>query len=79
MQESKPITDKFILDFLLEAQHRSGLPAVNPISAHYATNISRVNIPDELLEYLFTSLIDNYMVLVHKMYRYNKTWRDCDW
>lgn len=55
--ELKPITEEFIEQFLLEAQHRSGLPLINPISAYYAQALLAVRAPDPMLDTIMTSLL----------------------
>ena len=78
-EECKPLTGKFIEDFLMEAQHRSGLPFYNPISLHYVTALSSTAVPDSLLDTVMEDFINAYMIISHELYRRHKTWKSYDW
>ncbi len=75
----KLLTSEFLEQFLLEAQHHSGLLLINPLSVCYLQTLSRVAVPDDLLGNMMDEVINNYMVLVHKIYKRNKTWKSYDW
>ena len=78
-KECKPITEKFIEKFLMEAQSHSGLPLINPISIYYANVLSTINVPDDLLNHVMNSFINEYMYTSHEICKRNKKWRSCDW
>lgn len=78
-EELKPITEEFIEQFLLEAQHRSGLPLINPISAYYAHALLAVRAPDSMLNTIMDEFINNYMIITHTLYHRTKTWKSYDW
>lgn len=81
MEENKckPLTEEFLEQFLLEAQHHSGLPLINTVSVYYLQWLSRANFSDNLLPTLMDDLITGYMSLVHKIYKQTKTWKSYDW
>lgn len=78
-KEYKPLTDEFLKQFLLEAQHRSGLPLINHLSTYYLQNLSLVTISDDLLDDMMEEIINGYMILVHEIHRRTKTWKSYDW
>ena len=78
-KECKPLSDEFLENFLLEAQHYSGLPLLNPISIHYIQCLRMANFADDLLPTLMEDLIGGYMMLVHDVHRLNRTWKSYDW
>lgn len=78
-KECKPLTSEFLEQFLLEAQHHSGLPLINPLSIYYLQALSMVVVPDDLLDSMMDEVINGYMTLVHKVHRRNKTWKSYDW
>lgn len=73
------MTEEFIKQFLLEAQSRSGLPAVNDISLYYVTALSAIVAPDDLLDHIMNEFLNDYMKVTHEFYRRNKTWKSYDW
>lgn len=78
-KECKPLSDEFLENFLLEAQHRSGLPLVNPISIHYLRCLRMARFADDLLPTLMDDLIGGYMMLVHDVHQQTRTWKSYDW
>lgn len=78
-KECKPLTGEFLEQFLLEAQHRSGLPYINRLSVYYLQNLSQVAVPDDLLDHMMDEVINGYMILVHEVHRRTKTWKSYDW
>lgn len=78
-EELKPITERFIEEFLLEAQHRSGLPLLNSVSAYYANALSMIAAPDSMLNTIMDEFINNYMKITHLLYHKKKTWKSYDW
>lgn len=78
-KECKPITTEFIEKFMMEAQHRSGLPFFNPISVYYANGLSMISAPDSMLDTIMDKFINNYMIITHTLYHRNKTWKSYDW
>ena len=78
-KEYKPLSDEFLENFLLEAQHCSGLPLINPISIHYIQCLRMANFANDLLPTLMEDLIDGYMMLVHDVHQLNRTWKSYDW
>ena len=78
-KECKPLSDEFLENFLLEAQHHSGLPLINSISIHYIQYLKMANFADDLLPTLMEDLISGYMMLVHDVHRLNRTWKSYDW
>lgn len=81
MQEKKcnPLTDNFILQFLYEAQSHSGLPYMNKISIGYLTTLLEINVPDDLLDYVMDTFLNNYMIVSHNLYNKTKSWKSYDW
>ena len=78
-KEYKPITKKFIEQFLLEAQSHSGLPIVNKISAMYVDALKFIAVPDDLLDSVMDQFLNNYMMTVHMVYNRTKKWKSYDW
>lgn len=78
-KECKPLSDEFLENFLLEAQHYSGLPLINPLSIHYIQCLRTANFADDLLPTLMEDLIGGYMMLVHDVHQLNRTWKSYDW
>ena len=78
-KEYKPLSDEILENFLLEAQHCSGLPLINPISIHYIQCLRMANFANDLLPTLMEDLIDGYMMLVHDVHQLNRTWKSYDW
>lgn len=78
-EEMKPLTEEFIEQFLLEAQHRSGLSFFNPISLYYANALTMIEASDSLRDTIMDEFINNYMIITHKLYHRNKTWKSYDW
>lgn len=78
-KESKLLTSEFLEQFLLEAQHYSGLSLFNPISVHYTQGLSMAAFSDDLLPTIMGDLIAGYMSLVHEVHRKTKTWKSYDW
>ena len=78
-KECKPLSAEFLEQFLLEAQHHSGLPLINPISVYYLQALSMVAVPDDLLDNMMDEVISGYMTLVPEVHRRNKTWKSYDW
>lgn len=76
---TKPIPSKFIEEFLLRAQHHSGLPLLNLISCIYIEWLNNIDIVEDLLPTLMDDLLNHYMTVVHKIYHENKAWKSYDW
>lgn len=74
-----PITDKFKINFLLEAQSHSGLPFFNKISLDYFRLLSMIIISDDMLDKLMDEYINSYMITVHRLHKQNKKWKSYDW
>ncbi len=72
-EELNPISDKFIEEFLLQAQHHSGLSYVNKISLYYVNMLKIVLTKDSLLEHMMSRFINSYMITIHNLYKRNKT------
>lgn len=78
-KECKLITKEFIEKFLQEAQSHSGLPAINEISSYYVAALSKISVPDDLLDHVMNEFLNNYMKVTHELYMRNKTWKSYDW
>lgn len=73
----------FIEEFLLKAQHHSGLPWFNATCIGYMAWLSaRVDnncLTGPSLEEAIESTLNEYMIEVHENYHKNKTWKSYDW
>lgn len=73
----------YLAEFLLKAQHHSGLPWTNPSCINHAVKLSAVVddcffsgfLPENAVE----AALNDYMIEIHKNYRKNKKWKSYDW
>lgn len=78
-KECKPLSEEFLKQFLLEAQHHSGLPLINPLSMYYVQILSRADFSEDLLPNLMEKLISKYMINVYEIHKQTKNWKSYDW
>lgn len=71
------MSDKFIRQFLLEAQSHSGLPTYNLYTLgciNFLANIEVKN-PDWLMDFI----INRYMIMIHEIHNKTRKWKSYDW
>ena len=73
------MSDKFIRQFLLEAQSHSGLPTYNLYTLGCINFLANIEVPDKEMDKLMDLTINHYMIMIHEIHNKTRKWKSYDW
>lgn len=71
------MSDKFIKQFLLEAQSHSGLPTYNLYALGCINFLANIEV--ENTDWLMDFIINRYMIMIHEIHNKTRKWKSYDW